>query len=612
MRRRLTGWPAHLAPHLLFLIPELLMAAGPLVVAMSTDASGKRRFKMPDFFYGGQALIEGVMMRGRTTVAMSVRPPSGEIVTMSEPLPAALSADRKLIKIPFLRGMFLLYETLVIGTRMLMRSASLAAEGEDVELGKGMIAMTMVISIGFAIGLFFLLPLFLSTFAEDATNNDFAANAVEGLIRLVIFIAYIGLIGLMNDIRRVFAYHGAEHKAISAYEADKPLTPEEVDAFGTAHTRCGTTFLLIVVVISIFFFSLIPRAGVPLPLLFLSRIVLVPFIAAFAYELVRFGARHYGNRGRARALHAGAVAPVADDPAAGPIDARGQHRVARVVPGLRSRGGRRGEGMIDRLAELEARYEEISRQLSTPEVASDPSQLADLGREMARLEPIVAGLRSWRGVQTQLEQARGMGDDPDEEMRAMAREEVDRLAAESERLESELRLQLVPRDPNDDRDVIVEVRAGTGGEEASLFAADLYRMYARYADRRKWKVEIMSTSESEAGGYKEIIAEVRGDGAYSRLKFESGVHRVQRVPTTEAQGRIHTSTATVSVLPEADEVEVQIDEKDLRVDVYRSSGPGGQSVNTTDCGRARSRTCRPASSSRSRTRRASTRTGPRL
>jgi uncharacterized protein YqhQ len=303
MRRRLTRWPAHLAPHLLFLVPELLMAAGPLVVAAVSDPSGRRRFRMPDFFYGGQALIEGVMMRGRTTVAMSVRPPSGEIRTMSEPLPAALSADRRLIKIPFLRGMFVLYETLVIGTRMLMRSASIAAEGEDIELGKGTIALTMVVSLGFAVGLFFLLPLFLSTFAEDATSSDIAANAVEGLIRLAIFVGYIAVIGLMNDIRRVFAYHGAEHKAISAYEADRPLTPEEVDAFGTAHTRCGTTFILIVVVISIFFFSLVPRAGVPLPLLFLSRIVLVPVIAAVAYELVRFGARHYGSA-LVRALYA--------------------------------------------------------------------------------------------------------------------------------------------------------------------------------------------------------------------------------------------------------------------------------------------------------------------
>ena len=293
--RRLTRWRAHLAPHLFFLIPELLIAAGPLVIGAVTDSSGRRRFRMPDFFYGGQALIEGVMMRGRTTVAMSVRPPDGQIRTMSEPLPAALSADRKLIKIPFLRGMFVLYETLVIGTRMLMRSAAIAAEGEDVELSKGTMAVTMIFSLGFAIALFFVLPLFLSTFAEEAANSDLVANGIEGLIRLVIFVAYIAAIGLMPDIRRVFAYHGAEHKAISAYEADRPLTPEEVDAFGTAHTRCGTTFILIVVVISIFFFSLIPRAGVPLWALFLSRIVLVPVIAAFSYELVRFGARHYGN-----------------------------------------------------------------------------------------------------------------------------------------------------------------------------------------------------------------------------------------------------------------------------------------------------------------------------
>ncbi len=238
--------------------------------------------------------------------------------------------------------------------------------------------------------------------------------------------------------------------------------------------------------------------------------------------------------------------------------------------------------MIDRLTELEARYGEISRQLSTPEAASDTARLADLGRELSRLEPVVAGLREWRSVRAELDGARAMADDPDEQMRAMARDEVERLADRSAQLEAALRLQLVPHDPNDDRDVIVEVRAGTGGEEASLFAADLYRMYARYAERQRWKVEIMATSESEAGGFKEVIAEVRGEGAYSRLKFESGVHRVQRVPTTEAQGRIHTSTATVSVLPEADEVEVQIDDRDLRVDVYRSSGPGGQSVNTTD------------------------------
>jgi len=238
--------------------------------------------------------------------------------------------------------------------------------------------------------------------------------------------------------------------------------------------------------------------------------------------------------------------------------------------------------MIDRLAELEARYEEIGRQMASPELSSDHAAIADLGRELARLEPIVAALREWRGVREELDRTRAMADDPDEEMRTMAREEITRLSSREAELEAALRVQLVPRDPNDDRDVIVEVRAGAGGDEASLFAADLYRMYARYAERRRWKVEILSTSESGSGGFKEIIAELRGSGVYSRLKFESGVHRVQRVPVTEASGRLHTSTATVSVLPEADEVEIQIDEKDLRVDVYRSSGPGGQSVNTTD------------------------------
>ena len=238
--------------------------------------------------------------------------------------------------------------------------------------------------------------------------------------------------------------------------------------------------------------------------------------------------------------------------------------------------------MIDRLAELEARYEEIGTLLSSPDAAADPARLADLGRELSRLEPIVAAGREWRRVREQLAEAREMATDPDEELRALAAEEIAGLEASESELDARLRGLLVPPDPNDERDIILEIRAGAGGEEAALFAADLYRMYARYAERRRWKVEVLSTSESEGGGLKELIAEVRGEGAYSRLKFESGVHRVQRVPTTEAQGRIHTSTATVSVLPEAEEVDVHIEEKDLRIDVYRSSGPGGQSVNTTD------------------------------
>jgi len=238
--------------------------------------------------------------------------------------------------------------------------------------------------------------------------------------------------------------------------------------------------------------------------------------------------------------------------------------------------------MLDRLHELEERYEELTRQLASPERASDPSALATLGRELSRLEPVVLTIRAVRQLRAEQDATTEMATDPDEEVRVMAHEELARLRERGETLEEELRRLLVPRDPNDDRSVIIEVRAGTGGEEASLFAADLFRMYARYAERRGWPIELLAVSESDSGGYKEAIAEVTADGAYSRLKYESGVHRVQRVPTTESSGRIHTSTATVAVLPEAEEVEIDLPEKDLRIDVKRSSGPGGQSVNTTD------------------------------
>jgi peptide chain release factor 1 len=238
--------------------------------------------------------------------------------------------------------------------------------------------------------------------------------------------------------------------------------------------------------------------------------------------------------------------------------------------------------MIDRLRQIEASYDAVVAEMSTPAAASDPARLQVLGREAARLEPVVTAIRAWSALNAELEATRSMAHDADEEVRGMAREELAVLEARQQGLDDELRRLLVPRDPNDDRDVILEVRAGTGGDEAALFAGDLFRMYARYAERRRWKLDLISVSEGPGGGFKEAIAEIAGQGAYSRLKYESGVHRVQRVPATEAAGRIHTSTATVSILPEADEVEIQIPDKDLRIDVYRSSGPGGQSVNTTD------------------------------
>ena len=232
--------------------------------------------------------------------------------------------------------------------------------------------------------------------------------------------------------------------------------------------------------------------------------------------------------------------------------------------------------MWEKLEGIENRYEEIAQRMADPEVVSDPERLAELAREHAELEEIVTLYRQYRQAKTELEQAESLLDDSDPELRELAEAEVARLREHLDDLEAQLRQLLLPRDPRDQRDVIVEIRAGTGGEEAGLFAADLYRMYTRYAERRGWQTELLSAHPTDLGGFKEVIFEVRGRGAFSRLKFESGVHRVQRVPITESSGRIHTSTATVAVLPEADEVEVYIDPNDIELEVYRSSGPGGQ------------------------------------
>jgi peptide chain release factor 1 len=241
-------------------------------------------------------------------------------------------------------------------------------------------------------------------------------------------------------------------------------------------------------------------------------------------------------------------------------------------------------GLRRRLAQIEARYEEIGTSLSTPEVTSDPKRIRELGQELSSLTPIVETVRELRASEARAKEAQELVESDDGDLRDLAREE---LAAASTAIDGhvgKLRSLLVPRDPNDEKNVIVEIRAGEGGEEAALFALDLYRMYSRFAERNRWKIETLSQSDSEKGGFKEIIFRVAGrEGAYSKLKFESGVHRVQRVPATEAQGRIHTSTATVAVLPEAEDVDIQIDEeRDLKIDVYRAGGKGGQGVNTTD------------------------------
>ena len=235
---------------------------------------------------------------------------------------------------------------------------------------------------------------------------------------------------------------------------------------------------------------------------------------------------------------------------------------------------------IAQLEQFMRRKDEINDLLCDPEVLSQPRKLNELNRERSRLEPIIDAFTRWQSIQENIAGNKEMLGDPD--LGALAQDELPGLEEEAADLEKQLQILLLPRDPNDERNTLLEIRGGTGGEEAALFAADLFRMYVRYAETRKWKVEILSQSEASHGGFKEVVALITGDHVYSRMKFESGVHRVQRVPTTETQGRVHTSTATVAVLPEADEVDVELADKDLRFDIAAASGPGGQAVNTTN------------------------------
>lgn len=237
--------------------------------------------------------------------------------------------------------------------------------------------------------------------------------------------------------------------------------------------------------------------------------------------------------------------------------------------------------MFDKLTAVESSYEDLMKQLADPAVQADPTTYRKHAKTLSELEPLVERFRQYKAVSQEIAQTEELVKTADADMRDLAGEELKTLGRRRDDLLAEIKTLLVPKDPNDERNVVLEIRAGTGGDEAALFAGELFRMYSKFAERHRWRIEVLSTNETGVGGLKEVIASVEGRGAYSRLKYESGVHRVQRVPATEASGRIHTSTATVAVLPEAEDVDIQIDAKDLRVDTFCSSGPGGQSVNTT-------------------------------
>jgi peptide chain release factor 1 len=238
--------------------------------------------------------------------------------------------------------------------------------------------------------------------------------------------------------------------------------------------------------------------------------------------------------------------------------------------------------MYEKLEEVERRYETLSHLLSQPEVIAKQEEFQKVAKEYAELGKVVDLYRRIKKLDEEMKESQHLLNEEDEEMKRLAKEELNRLTEVKEKMEEDLRMALLPKDPNDEKNILLEIRAGTGGDEAGLFAADLFRMYSKFAERQGWRMEILNGHYTGVGGFKEMIALIEGKGVYSRLKYESGVHRVQRVPTTESQGRIHTSTVTVAILPEAEEVDIQIDPNDLRIDIFRSSGPGGQSVNTTD------------------------------
>src|SRR5256884_349035 len=438
---------------------------------------------------GGQAVLEGVMMRGPSNWAVAVRKPNGQIAEVCRPIESVMKRHR-LFRLPVVRGVIALGESLAIGFRALAISANYAAaednEEAETELSRGALVFAFLLAIGFAISLFKVGPALLADLLPIKSGTWFVL--VEGLIRVTVFVAYLFLISLLPDLRRVFQYHAAEHKAINAYEAGEELEPESVQRFSMIHPRCGTAFLLWVMVIAVFVFAFFGRPA--WYWLIATRILLLPVIAGLAYELIRFAGKHTENR----------------------------VVMTLLAPGL----------WLQRLTTRE------------------PS-----------LDQLEVSIRALREVLAQLEA---------------------RLAE----LEEELKLALVESDPADRKDVIVEIRQGVGGDEAALWAADLFRMLTRYAEQRGFSVEQLEASGNESGGFKEVVFAVKGDGAYSVFKWEAGTHRVQRVPETESQGRIHTSTATVAVMPEAEGVEVELDPNDLKIDVYRSTGPGGQSVNTTD------------------------------
>ena len=570
--------------------------AGSSAAVPELSGNGNASLRMPDGALvarrdapvGGQAVLEGVMMRGVSSWAVAVRRPDGELELSSERLRVWAKRHRAW-RLPLIRGVVALAESMKIGFRALAISANAQLEaegdGEPEEIGGWVWGATIVVSLLLAVGLFFVVPVGLTSLIKGQLGSPLLFWLIEGTIRTALFIGYIVAISRIEDLRRVFEYHGAEHKTISCFEAEDELVPSRAKLYSRLHPRCGTSFLLIVMVLAIFVFAPI---GLPAWYwLVASRILGIPLLAGLSYEVIKWAGRNRRKRWVRGLMWPGLM--LQNFTTREPDEAQlavaiaslqtvlAQESAADLAAGAADRDSRVIEQLIE---QIEARFAELEAQMADPDVIADRERYAEVGREYRELSAAHALVSEYRTLGDDLEGARELlaEDGDDLELRGVAESAPARLAE----LEEEIRLAMLERDPNDAKNVLVEIRAGTGGDEAALFAGDLFKMLSRYAEERGFSTEMLSQSGAEVGGFKEVTFAVKGDGAFSIFKFEGGTHRVQRVPETESQGRIHTSTATVAVLPEAEEVEVDLDHGDLQIDVYRSSGPGGQSVNTTD------------------------------
>ena len=551
-----------------------------------------------DVLVGGQAVMEGVMMRSPQGYSVAVRRQDGSIRVIKETLKTP-AEKWKIFKLPVIRGVGVLGQALVLGIKALRFSADEAVQDAEAaeaastgaeepkderpdakpeKLSSWLIAGSLVLALGVNIALFFALPLFLTNFLQSQLGfeSSILFNAIDGVFRVTTFVLFLLVISWMKDMRRVFEYHGAEHKTVYNFEARENLTVENARKYSTLHPRCGTSFLLVLMIVSIVVFS-------------------VAHFDALAAKLARTNRPASADRRHFVRNH-----PFLGEASRQPSQDRDLSRSAppedhdqgtrREATGHCDKSTRRSalcmslDGLLIRkLQDTEARYADLNTQLADSAVISDSKHYQKTAKAHSDLGEIVGRYQEYKALEKSIQETKAMLREAglDADMKAMAEEELADLEKRRDACGEDLKILLLPKDPNDERNVILEIRAGTGGDEATLFVSDVFRMYSRYAERQHWRVEILSSNSTGVGGFKEIIALIEGKGVYSRLKYEGGVHRVQRVPATEASGRIHTSAITVAVLPEAEEVEVAINEKDLRIDTFCSSGPGGQSVNTT-------------------------------